>query len=313
MSMEVLSDAKVRACLPWRDLIDAVRHAFREGVEAPARAAHSVSVPNAPDLTLLLMPSWRVGDKIAVKVASVAPGNAQRGIPTVSGLIFLLDAETGVVEGVMDAGEVTARRTAAASALAADLICAKSVRSLLLVGAGRLIHNLAQAHCVVRDYDEVALWARDEAKAEALAGELASEGLSVSVVRDLRGACGRADVISCATMATSPLVLGDWLKPGAHLDLVGAFRPDMRETDDRALVRARGAIYVDTFEGAMDEAGDLLQAMAANAITREDIAADLAALCRGERAGPSEDLTVFKSVGTGLEDYAAARLVAARA
>lgn len=307
--MEVLNDTQVRACLPWRELIAAVRDAFVQGVEAPPRGAHAVPVPGEPDLTLLLMPSWQTGDRIAVKIASVTPGNAQRGMPTVSGLIAVLNAKTGALEAVMDAGEVTARRTAASSALAADLICPQSVRSLLLVGAGRLARNLAHAHSAVRDYDTLSIWARDAAKAEALAAELSSAGLNARAAPDLAQACASADVISCATMAQQPLVHGHWLRAGTHLDLVGAFRPDMREVDDAALIRARGAIYVDTYEGAMDEAGDLLQAIAAGAITREDFASDLAALCAGETAGPHKDITVFKSVGTALEDYAAARLV----
>lgn len=308
--MNVLNAHQVAERLGWPELIEAIRRAFLDGVSAPGRAAHQVPVPDAPDISLLIMPSWQVGEKIVVKLATVAPGNAGRNLPTIHGLIALLDAQTGVVECLMDAGEVTARRTAAASALAADLICPKTVKSLLVVGAGRVAHNLAHAHRTVREYQSIRVWARDTRKAEAFVRTLDAEGVSVSVADDLGAECARADVIACATMATTPVVLGEWLRPGTHLDLVGAFRPDMREVDDVALTRARGAIYVDTFEGAMDEAGDLLQAIGSGAIARGDIAGDLAALCKQGLAGEASDITAFKSVGTALEDYAGAQLVA---
>lgn len=308
--MKVLDERQVAERLQWSDLIPAVRRAFLEGVTAPGRVAHHVPVPDGPDMSLLIMPSWQVGEKIVVKLATVTPGNAARNLPTIYGLIALIDAQTGIVECLMDAGEVTARRTAAASALAADLICPSEVETLLVVGAGRVAYNLVHAHRAVRNYRAVQVWARDPLKAEAFAHKLKTDGISVSVASDLAAACGHADVIACATMATSPLVKGEWLKAGTHLDLVGAFRPDMREVDDAALARARGAIYVDSFEGAMDEAGDLLQAIEGGAIARGDIAGDLAGLCKNGLATPREDITVFKSVGTALEDYAGARLVA---
>lgn len=308
--MDMLDERQVAERLQWPDLIAAVRRAFLDGVIAPGRVAHHVPVPDGPDMSLLIMPSWRVGEKIVVKLATVTPGNAGRNLPTIHGLIALLDAQTGVVECLMDAGEVTARRTAAASALVADLICPAGVETLLVVGAGRVAYNLVHAHRAVRDYRAVQVWARDTHKAEAFARKLETDGLPVEVAGDLATACGRADVIACATMATSPIVMGDWLKPGTHLDLVGAFRPDMREVDDAALARARGAIYVDTFEGAMDEAGDLLQAIESGAMARGDIAGDLADLCKNGFATSGADVTVFKSVGTALEDYAGARLVA---
>ena len=309
--MNVLNERQVAERLDWPDLIEAVRQAFVDGVVAPGRTAHAVAVPGEDDLSLLLMPSWQVGEKIVVKLATVAPGNTLRGLPTIHGLIALLDARTGVIECLMDAGEVTARRTAAASALAAELICRPDVDSLLMVGAGRVARNLVHAHRAVRAYRSITVWARDTQKAEDFARELNAEGVVVHVAGDLAAECARTDVIACATMATAPVVRGEWLTPGTHLDLVGAFRPNMREVDDTALVRARGAIYVDTHEGAMDEAGDLLQAIESGAIAESDIAGDLATLCRTGRPESREaDITVFKSVGTALEDYAGARLAA---
>ena len=308
--MNFLDERATAERLAWPDLIEAIRSAFLQGVVAPGRVAHTVPVPGAADISLLMMPSWQVGEKIVVKLATVAPDNAARDLPTIHGVIALIDAKTGVVETIMDAREVTARRTAAASALAADLICPPSVKHLLIVGAGKVARNLVHAHRAVRNYDSIRVWTRDADKAHQFAAAMDTQGVAVQAETDLAAACATADVISCATMATSPLVCGDWLKSGTHLDLVGAFRPDMREVDDRALQRARGAIYVDTFEGAMDEAGDLLQAIANGAISRSDIAGDLAGLCRDFSRQARGDVTVFKSVGTALEDYAGARLAA---
>jgi alanine dehydrogenase len=155
----------------------------------------------------------------------------------------------------------------------------------------------------------VSIWNRSAARAEVLAKELSSEKFSVDVARDAESAVRNADIISCATLSTEPLVHGAWLKAGAHLDLVGAFRPTMREADDDAVKRAR--VYVDTRRGALKEAGDLVQPMERGLFREQDVAGDLFDLCRGTakgRAGTSE-ITLFKSVGTAIEDLAAAMLV----
>ena len=306
--MRVVDADEVRRETPWPELIDALAEAFRDGAEMPVRHHHTVGVPGEPDATLLLMPCWIPGETVGVKVANVFPGNAARGLAAVNGSYILMDGRTGAIQAVLDGGELTARRTAAASALAARYLARDDAATLLVVGTGRLAPLLAQAHGAVRPIRRVLVWGRDPAKAAAVA-----DGLGNAVaVDDLAAAAREADVISCATLSKEALIHGDWLKAGCHLDLVGAFRPDMREVDDAALARAR--VFVDTRGGALREGGDLVQAIAAGAMSADEVVADLAALVRGEDPGRRmhSEITAFKSVGAALEDLAAARLVAGR-
>ena len=307
--MKVFTDNQVKAALPWRGLIDELGEAFARGVTQPLRTAHTVRVPGEPDASFLAMPAWEEGGKLVVKVLFVAPGNARRNLPAVNAGVMVFDAVTGQAEAAMDGGELTARRTAAVSALAADKMARRDAKILLIVGAGTIAANLVPAHCAVRDYDQVFIWARDTAKAQALADNL--DG-SIAVAEDLDTAIARADVISTATIANDPLIKGALLKRGSHLDLVGGFTPDMREADTEAVKRAAGSIIVDTYEGALAEAGDLTQPLGAGDIDRADIAGELAELCRGEVTPRRSDgqITLFKSVGAAIEDFVAARMVA---
>ncbi len=210
---------------------------------------------------------------------------------------------------MIDGTELTRRRTAAASALASRYLSRGDSKTLLMVGTGKLARHLIVAHACARDIDNVLIWGRRAEAARALASSLATESFSVGVVTDLEGAVSEVDIVSCATLAGEPLIRGDWLHEGQHLDLVGAFRPDMREADSEAVSRAD--VYVDTYSGALSEAGDILQAIKEGAIIESDIAADLSELAQGECQGrtTNEAITLFKSVGTALEDLAAAELV----
>lgn len=306
--MLILDETETRAALPFDRLIDALDRAFRSGVEAPPRHHHGVPVPGEADATLLLMPAWQPGGHIGVKMVSVFPGNSSRGLPAIHGSYLLSSGRTGELLAVIDGGELTARRTAAASALAARHLARKDAAVHLMVGTGRLSDNLIEAHAVTRPIRTVLCWGRDRAKAESLATRARALGLDAEIVSDLAEAAGRADIISTATLSETPLIRGEWLKPGTHLDLVGAFKKTMRETDDAAVARA--SIFVDTFEGAFGEAGDLLQAIDSGAITAESLKADLASLCRRTHAGrrTDDEITLFKSVGTALEDLAGAVL-----
>lgn len=306
--MKLIDAATVARETPWLELIDALAAAFRDGAEMPTRHHHDVHVPGDPDATLLLMPCWIPGETVGVKVANVFPGNSARGLPAVNGTYLLMDGRTGEMRAVLDGGELTARRTAAASALAARYLARADAATLLVVGTGRLAPLLAEAHRAVRPIGRVMIWGRNPDKAAAVA-----KGLDNAVaVDDLARAAGEADVISCATLSQAALIHGAWLKPGCHLDLVGAFKPDMREADDDALAAAR--VFVDTRAGALKEGGDLVQAMASGAIAEGNIVAELADLVRDTDPGRRDDreITVFKSVGAALEDLAAARLVAQR-
>jgi alanine dehydrogenase len=313
--MMIVSAKDVRRALKWRPLIEALRDMFATGCTSPVRHHHEVGVPGEPDATLLLMPAWREGDLLGVKIAQVCPGNGDRGLPAVSASYILNDARTGAPLAVLDGTELTVRRTAAASALAADYLARSDARTLLIVGSGRLAPCLAAAHSAVRKYERVIVWGRRPERAQevldalAMPGEDGLSGVEMTVIPDLETACRQADVISVATLAVEPLIRGAWLKPGTHLDLVGAFKPTMRESDNECMRRSR--VYVDTIAGATKEAGDIVQAIDAGALTRESIVADLFGLAGGRDGGrgSSQEITLFKSVGASLEDLAAAGLV----
>lgn len=300
----VIDLAATRAALAFPALIAALRQAFIAGAEVPLRHRHAT----AENGTLLLMPAWRSGDAMGVKIVTVYPENGARGLNAVFSTYLLSDGATGRPLAIIDGNEITGRRTAAASALAGDHLARADASRLLIVGAGHIGGMMAQAWSAVRPIRTVRIWNPRPAKAEALAASLRAEGYDATATEDLESAARTADIISCATLATAPIIHGDWLKPGAHLDLIGGYRPDMRETDDTAIRRAR--IWIDT-PAALAEAGDLTQPIAARVLDTGTIAGDLAGLCQGRVAGRLIDgeITLFKSVGSGIEDLAAAQLV----
>jgi ornithine cyclodeaminase/alanine dehydrogenase-like protein (mu-crystallin family) len=306
MELRVYSADEVHAALPWAALADALEEAFSAAdSHVPLRHAHDLGGSD----TLLLMPAWSP-QALGVKLVTVMPGAAQRGAGTVQASYLLMDRHTGQPRALIDGEALTLRRTAAASALAAQWLARPDAQRLLVVGAGRLAPWMAQAHVALRpDLTHVDVWARNADAAEEVVETLREEGIDAEVALDLRAAVEAADVVSCATTAREPLVHGAWLRPGTHLDLVGGFRRDMREADDVAIQRAR--VFVDTFAGALAEAGDLTQPLERGAIERAHVRGELAQLLRGEVPGRAsvDDITLFKSVGTALEDLAAARLV----
>ncbi|GIL00675.1 MAG: ornithine cyclodeaminase [Alphaproteobacteria bacterium] len=306
--MLILDEAQTRAALPMRPLIEALRTMFAQGCEMPVRHHHTMTVPGEADATLLLMPAWQTGRHLGVKIATVFPGNAGRGQAAVNAAYVLMSAGDGALLAMIDGGELTARRTAAASALAADYLARGDTEHLLVVGTGRLALNLIEAHAAVRDIRQVSVWGRSRAKAEAVAERATAAGFVAGAADDLAGAVAAADIVSCATLSGEPLVRGAWLRPGTHVDLVGAFTPAMRESDDEAVRRA--SVFVDTRAGATSEGGDIVQAIRSGALSLADIRAELAQLCRAEHAGRRSDdeITLFKSVGAALEDLAGAIL-----
>ena len=309
--MEVLSATEIEARLDYPSLIETLRAAFRAGGTAPLRHRHEIPTPSGR-AAMLLKPAWRRGGPFAVKVINIFPDNAERRLPAVQGTVMLFDGDTGAPLAVLDGGALTIRRTAAASALAADYLARRDAGELALVGTGQLAPALALAHAAIRPIERVVVWGRTASKADRLAQSLCREGLSARSTTDLEAAVRGADIVSTATLAAEPLVMGEWLRPGAHLDLVGSFTPEMREADDEAM--RRGRIYVDTREGALAESGDLIQPIAGGAIAAGDIVGELSELCRGTVAGrrTEGEITVFKSVGTALEDLAAAELAVER-
>jgi ornithine cyclodeaminase len=307
--MRVITAAEVRETLTYPALIEALADAFRADITVPVRHHHTLARPDA-DATLLLMPAWSAtGGFVGCKLVTVFPDNAARGQPAVHGSYFLMSGATGEPLAVMDGRELTAWRTAAASALAARFLAREDAGHLVMIGAGALAAQLVHAHAAVRPLKRVTLWNRTRARADELAVRLGQNGLDITVTTDLETAVRSADIVSCATLSSEPLVRGAWLNAGAHVDLVGGFTPQMREADDTTVSRAR--VYVDTRAGALKEAGDVVDPIRRGVIAEGDVQGDLFELCRGSAKGrgTTEEITLFKSVGTAIEDLAAAMLV----
>ncbi|MEO7336334.1 MAG: ornithine cyclodeaminase family protein [Caldimonas sp.] len=301
--------ATTRRHLPFPALIDALRAMFVAGCEVPSRGTHQVS--GADDNgggTILLMPAWRAGARLGIKTVTIFPGNSERGLPGLHSIYLLFDARTGVPLAQLDGNEITSRRTAAAAALAASYLARTDARRLLILGTGRVAALLAVAMRVVRPIDEVVVWNHRPASAHALVVQLRAAGVHASATDDLEHAVQHADIVSCATLSTAALVRGDWLRPGTHLDLIGSFTPQMRETDAACFARSR--VFVDTDE-ALAKSGDVLDAIAAGGFSPGDLQGTLAELCTGTRTGRADatERTLFKAVGSALEDLAAAELV----
>lgn len=305
--MEIFNEDQTVQGLPFNRLIPALQKMFAVGCCVPLRHSHVIGSGESANGTLLLMPAWQDGQRLGVKTVSIYPGNQSRGLPGLHSVYILYDAGTGVPLALLDGNAVTSRRTAAASALAAKYLSRVDANSLLLVGAGRVASLLPDAFRTVRQIEEIKVWDINIDMAARLVDQLCQRGLSAKVVHDLEAAVADADIVSCATLSTRPLIHGAWLKPGTHLDLIGGFTPFMRESDDECF--RISTVFVDT-EEAPAKAGDILAPIANGVFSRTSIVADLTALCVGAHPGrkTQEEVTLFKAVGTALEDLAAASL-----
>ncbi len=314
--MRIVTADDLAGLLTYEGLIGALAEAFRSEISVPVRHHHTIPQPGT-EATLLLMPAWSdaaTGSQggehfIGCKIVTVFPDNAKAGRPSVYGQYFLLSGDTGEPLAMIDGRVLTAWRTACASALAASYLAREDSTHLVMIGAGVLAPHLVRAHARVRPIKHVTLWNRTKAKAVSLGFQLAEGGLTVDVTDRLEEVVRKADIVSCATLAGEPLVQGRWLKAGTHVDLVGGFTPRMREADDEAIRRAR--VFVDTRAGALKEAGDIVDPLKRGVLKEVDVQADLFGLCRGTEKGrqSASEITLFKSVGTAIEDLAAAMLV----
>lgn len=311
--MRVIEAGEIDAVLNDRvGLIAAIADAFQADHVVPIRHHHAMARSDGA-ATLLLMPAWTTPaakpSYAVTKIVTVFPQNGPKGLPSVYGSVLLLDGETGMPLATMDGARLTLHRTAAASALASRFLSREDASRLMMVGAGALSSHLIAYHCSVRPIRHVTIWNHNPDKARALADRLASEngGSAIDFVatEDLEAAVSQADIISCATLSREPLIRGEWLRAGQHLDLVGAFNLSMREADDAALRRA--CVYVDT-KAALAEGGDVAVAIKSGAYDQSQVHGSLFDLARKSvpaRQG-AEAITLFKSVGTALEDLAAA-------
>ena len=307
--MEVWDAEAIRAATPWPALVAAIAEALADPrASAPERHVHPLPLPGGSEGSLLVMPAWRARDTVGVKAVTYVPTNAGGPTPTINAGYLLFDGGSGRLVAALDGDELTVRRTAATSTLAARHLARGDAARLLVVGTGQLAPAVARAHAHGRELAALEVWGRDTGRAQGLVDDLARHGLPARLVSDLDAAVARADLISCVTGATEPLIAGRLLRPGAHLDLVGSFRPDMREADDEAV--RRSAVFVDTRPGAL-RSGDLSQPVAEGVIGEGSILGDLADLVTGRHPGRenAQQITLFKSAGFALADLAAARLV----
>ena len=298
----------IERALNFPTLVDVLDRAFAADWTTPDRVHLTMS--QDPEKYLLLMPAWTgSGDRsyTGIKVVAVHPENSTRhGLPSIHALYYLMDGETGEPLATMDGTRMTLWRTAAASALASRYLSRPDSSELTMIGSGALAPYMIRAHMAVRPITTVNLWNHNIRTAHVLAERLRAEGLPVTSHPDLVSAVKRSDIVSAATLSMTPLIFGAWLKAGTHVDTVGAFTPTRRETDDDVVRMAR--VYCDTISGATHEGGDLAIPLAEGVISPSHIVGDLHALCRGHVPGRRNDdeVTYFKSVGTAVEDLAAA-------
>ena len=289
--MKQFDAEQCRAALPFRTLIPALREAFAQGATVPLRHTHAIESQGVHGTTLI-MPAWNEQGFFGVKTINIFPENGAQGLPGLHATYVLYSATTGVPLALIDGDAITARRTAGAAALGADFLARKDARRLL---------------------EHIDIWNPRPVRAAVLAETLRKQGVPNVHPLDgtpasLEAAARQADIISCATLSEEPLIQGSWLRPGTHLDLVGSFKPNMVEAAADCFIG--NEVFVDTDE-APTKSGDLLKAFDTGRFSASDIRADLQALCRGQHPGRTSDqtITVFKAVGSALEDLTAAVLV----
>lgn len=312
--MLVVNGETVHRLCRWEDLVAALRNAHRGGRPLIARALLEAERHGVTQ-TYFNLPAFLPGVAMGTKIATVLPDNPTRhpGVPAIQALYALFDGENGAPAAVIDGTALTYRKTAADSALGSLLLSRPDARTLLMVGAGGLAPYLARAHLAIRpSLRSVLVWNRSGDRACSMATELRAEGVDAEAAADLDAAVPEADILSCSTATTEPLVRGDLLKPGAHLDLVGGFTPSMRECDDAAVRRAR--LFIDEAGLNLELCGDLIDPIGRGVIPRSKVEGDLYDLCRADRGperGPDE-ITLFKNGGGGHLDLFTALFIRER-
>lgn len=307
-SIRLISDSFVEDHCDYQELVTALRKGFSTSdIQVPMRHHHDyANPPEEKDSTLLLMPAFNPGVDAGVKMVSISPNNGKYNLPAIQGTYIYFDAHQGTIKAIIDAKSLTAKRTACTSALASSYLSREESSSLLMVGTGALAKNLIIAHASVRPIKNVFVWGRSSEKARAICAEFSNAAFTCSPVDSIEDKISAVDIISCATLSPTPLILGKWLSEGQHLDLVGAYKKDTREADDEVI--RRSSIFLDTYQGGLKESGDIVIPLNTGLISKEDIKADLFELCCGVKKGRSSahEITFFKSVGHALEDLVAA-------
>ena len=305
--MQFFDQAAVAQALPYPALIEALAAGLQQPIESPAR---SVYAPNGDNSAVLVMPAWKVQEIMGVKLVSIWPGNSARGQSAVSAVYVLISCEDGTPIAVLDGTELTLRRTAAAAALSARMLARKNSQTLAILGTGSLSVPMAVAHASVLDCKTILIWGRDSKKTQAVVDRLALQGITAHASNDLQATLAQADVVSVASTANEPFIRSDWVRPGTHLGLMGAFTPTMAEAEPALMQRAQ--VFADSREAVLQKGGEVLQAIQQGLMAAADIQAELAEMAaQPQRAwrDSEEAITVFKSVGFASLDLIAAELV----
>ncbi len=308
--MKNYNPKEIEFYLNYPQLIEELEKAFQREYVVPARMHYDYKAKAGNgDSTLLLMPAWQNERYVGLKVITISPHNPTGNLPTIQGIYLLMNAKNGQMLAQFDAGTLTNLRTAATSALASKYLSRSDAAVLLMVGTGALAPELIKAHCMVRPIKKVMVWGRNFKKAMDLSSRLNFDEISVEAIDDLNLGISNADIISTATSSPEALVFGDQLKPGQHLDLVGAFKPTWREADDNAIINS--SVFIDTREGTLNESGELLIPIEKGLFHPDQIKSDLFELCKKIKVGRvhEDEITSFISVGYALEDLAAAELI----
>ena len=299
-------------CLSVLDYTRLVEYLRARHTEPPAAMTDAYQSPG-DDRGLLIRPAWAPGNALGAKLATIMPANVD--LPAVHALYVLFNEHDGTPAAVLDGLALTWFKTACDSALGSSLLARTDARSMVMVGAGAMAPHLICAHLAVRpSIEHVSIWNRTPSRAEELARRLDYELVAVTVaaVDDLAGAVAGADLVSAATMSPEPIISGRWLSEGTHVDLVGAYLPEMREVDDEALTRSR--IFVDHRATTEGDIGELSIPLESGTIERADIIGDLYQLCTEsvEGRGSSSDITLFKNGGGGHLDLMVAQYILER-
>ena len=311
--MKFVEAEQVHDTLDYPGLIKALDRMHRDDTQQMQDMLLTQPVAAETTNHLLIRAAWQFNQAVGMKLVTIFPGNPSRALPAVQAIYVLFDGEDGAPRAAVDGTELTFWKTAADSALGATYLAREDVESLLMVGAGAMAPHLIAAHCAARPgIRSVSVWNRTAHKADELAAGIEIAGVSINSTPSLEDAVRSADVISCATMARHPLIKGEWLRPGTHLDLVGAFTPDMREADDDCFRTATA--FVDSRKTTVHEVGEIMAPIANGVIDETDIVADLYDLCRGEHVGRTENdqITLFKNGGGGHLDLMTTRFLMER-
>ena len=309
MHLPYITAPEIAATLRMDTLVAHLRQAHQQPAPEVQRLYMQEPVAGGSENGFLIWPAWQHGSNLGIKICTLFPQNRQR--PTVQALYALFDGIDGHLEALIDGTEMTYWKTAADSALGADLLARQDATTLLVVGAGSMAPHMVRAYRTIRPgLSRLLVWNRTPARAQALVDSV--QGMAAEVVQDLDAAVQAADIVCCVTASSSALIRGACLRPGTHVDLIGGYTPDMREADDAAMRRAR--IFVDSRWFTVAHVGDLTQPLAHGAITQADILGDLFDLCSSRVVGrqSASDITLFKSGGGAHLDLMTAQHIAAQ-